>query len=1284
MGRMGQIGPMNTMRIFIVAGLAAGVAVASAAANYPINNGVLQSALNANTQGITNAGTVGATNVTAQSITLGGILVTNWNQVGGTNAGGGTNILSGTATNLDAGATNQAKALALQVAVPITTYNAAWGALATNIFSGYLATVYYNQGWGALPTNVLSQYLPSATYNTAWGNLPTNIFSGYLATALYNTGWGALTTNVLSALASTNLVNAAVAANTNLASLTVTNATTLDGGAIHTDGAGTLTMGGGGTVFTSDGSWGLGGVTGQPDGSFGQTQGGLFDVDAAGNTTTKSLVVNGTTNLAYPVALDIADATAVNGDWALNSSTNGTLQFWRIFTNGSTNDGLKATIDQVGRMTFPVYADNTGTIPAASNLVTKTSLGTAATVNTNTLLGWAATQTTSQIATSSIPAGNVTGLGNGATADTNQVIAVAVQKAGTNNPSGWQTAANVTTAIAGATNALTGSNAPTSAFTASSFNGAFNGSGAGLTSVPLVALTGLTNAVTGIISTSAIPVANVTGLGNGATANTNNVIAAAVQQAGTNNPSGWQTAANVTTAIAGATNALTGSNAPTSAFTVASITGAHYGNGSGLTSLTAANLTGTLPQGTLPGAVVTNNAAGLTLAGTFTGNGGGLTNIGAQLHLGYVAGGYPLPIALSGGSANTTFIGRRAFVSPVWITNGLIPYVNFYGTNELGTGSNAYVAASIEYPSNSLTAVQFPVTNAAGLGIVSNGTYTVGAFSLTNPIPPGQIFYIRTFYTNPVPYGFISSAVCVMNGLDGANFGANEPNQTMSAWTQGVIGAGNAQFFYDPVGIIALTPNITGAIVGDSRDAGYGENYDRANQYPGLWYGPGRLFGPYYGFANLSIPSEQFQNFFAHHTNRLALAQYAQFIVTGNGDNAINSQVQSNATAFAALFTNQAVYFETLTPLTTSSDGWSTLANQSPSLGAQDTNRTIYNDTLRAGKLAGEAGFIDVAAFTESSLDSGLYVTTNSDIVTGDGIHSSFFYTAAKSLGDPLTARSSFPNTGGTLNGSLNVMQTNTAALFVGNGSGLTNLNAANLTGTIPQSTLPGAVVTNNSTGLTLGGTFNGNGSGLSLSNLTSSVVLTTNQTILITNALNQVMVAGWVGGVPTIGVQGTNNVTALQFGISSGGTSGGTIAAGRMFSVNLNSPFLMFTAVTGANNGVGCIQWGNINSAASTGTFVDEQISPNYSQSGSAAGTDLLINRTNVTMGTGAQYHIQAGTTTNNIYANNFIVDAGGDTWIGTNSICPAPLPGGDWLWNSNHVLYWCTSTTTNKIAGP
>ena len=54
------------------------------------------------------------------------------------------------------------------------------------------------------------------------------------------------------------------------------------------------------------------------------------------------------------------------------------------------------------------------------------------------------------------------------------------------------------------------------------------------------------------------------------------------------------------------------------------------------------------------------------------------------------------------------------------------------------------------------------------------------------------------------------------------------------------------------------------------------------------------------------------------------------------------------------------------------------------------------------------------------------------------------------------------------------------SGIFTGNGSGLTSLNASQLTsGTIPQTQLPSAVVTNQATGITLGGTFTGNGSGL-------------------------------------------------------------------------------------------------------------------------------------------------------------------------------------------------------------
>jgi hypothetical protein len=50
---------------------------------------------------------------------------------------------------------------------------------------------------------------------------------------------------------------------------------------------------------------------------------------------------------------------------------------------------------------------------------------------------------------------------------------------------------------------------------------------------------------------------------------------------------------------------------------------------------------------------------------------------------------------------------------------------------------------------------------------------------------------------------------------------------------------------------------------------------------------------------------------------------------------------------------------------------------------------------------------------------------------------------------------------------------------FTGNGSGLTGLNAANLTGAIGVTQLPPGVLTNNASGVSISGTFSGNGNGL-------------------------------------------------------------------------------------------------------------------------------------------------------------------------------------------------------------
>ena len=80
---------------------------------------------------------------------------------------------------------------------------------------------------------------------------------------------------------------------------------------------------------------------------------------------------------------------------------------------------------------------------------------------------------------------------------------------------------------------------------------------------------------------------------------------------------------------------------------------------------------------------------------------------------------------------------------------------------------------------------------------------------------------------------------------------------------------------------------------------------------------------------------------------------------------------------------------------------------------------------------------------------------------------------------------------------------------FSGNGSGLTSLNANNLaSGTVPLAQLPAAVVTNNETGVTLSGTFSGNGAGLTslnANNLASGTIPLAQlpSAVVTNNALN-------------------------------------------------------------------------------------------------------------------------------------------------------------------------------------
>ena len=123
--------------------------------------------------------------------------------------------------------------------------------------------------------------------------------------------------------------------------------------------------------------------------------------------------------------------------------------------------------------------------------------------------------------------------------------------------------------------------------------------------------------------------------------------------------------------------------------------------------------------------------------------------------------------------------------------------------------------------------------------------------------------------------------------------------------------------------------------------------------------------------------------------------------------------------------------------------------------------------------------------------------------------------------------------------------QTYIAGNINGNGGGLTNLNAVQLTGTISAAQLPGVVVTNNNaTSVTLSGSFTGNGSGLTslnANNLASGTVplarlsgITSNQLDAVTwqlatnlNGGNAALASNVVSGIAITNAFITNSVFA-------------------------------------------------------------------------------------------------------------------------------------------------------------
>jgi hypothetical protein len=150
-------------------------------------------------------------------------------------------------------------------------------------------------------------------------------------------------------------------------------------------------------------------------------------------------------------------------------------------------------------------------------------------------------------------------------------------------------------------------------------------------------------------------------------------------------------------------------------------------------AISAISISGTVALSQLPAVVVTNNATGLALAGTFTGNGAGLTNLNAG---NISSGSLPLaqlPVAVV---TNTVSIynpgGRFDFYENFQIESNQSPWLspNWYATpTTIGGHTNG---GGFMCVSNGLAYVQWP--NAPGFSSPTNYE-SVQYFERTSPVP---------------------------------------------------------------------------------------------------------------------------------------------------------------------------------------------------------------------------------------------------------------------------------------------------------------------------------------------------------------------------------------------------------------------------------------------------------------------------------------------------------------------------------------------------------------------
>ncbi len=619
-----------------------------------------------------------------------------------------------------------------------------------------------------------------------------------------------------------------------------------------------------------------------------------------------------------------------------------------------------------------------------------------------------------------------------------------------------------------------------------------------------------------------------------------------------------------------------GVNGNITAANITANTGVFTGNAAGLTNIPGGNVSGAVASATTAGTVTTAAQPNITSVGTLSslsvsGNlSSGNANLGNLARANFFQGDGSLLTNISvgagsfiaNGNSNVSVTSANGNVAISAVGNANIVVVTGTGANINGT---ANVSGNLSAGNISATSIAGNLTTAAQTNITSLGTLTGLNVNGTSNLGPNS---------NVIITGGVANAFLRTDGSGNLSWDTATLVPAQGSNTQVIFNDGGTVY----AGSNALTFNKTSNVL---------------------------TLGGNLSVGNISGANNVISNFFTG-----TLRTNAQPNITSVGTLA---SLNVNNTITAVAFTANTGVF------TGNGSGLSAIAGANVTgTVANATFATSAGSATTAGTVttAAQPNITSVGTLTGLTVDGNITV---GNISGANNVISNFFTGTLRTNAQPnITSVGTLTGLG--VNGNITAANiTANTGVFTGNGSGLSAIAGANVTGTVSSAataTNATAVLTNTSTATTvyLTGTSTAANAHASLEKVTGIFANMSNNSITATTFV------GALSGAATSATTAGTVTTAAQPNITSVGTLTSLGVNGTITAVNITANTGVFT---GNGSGLSAIAGANVTgtvSSATTAGTVTTAAQPNITSVGTltSLGVNGTVTAVNFTANTG------------------------------------------------------------------